>query len=55
MYFGQAAGTAAGAAVIAGVAGPAAYTALALISVPLFIISIIVSVLAERTKTVAAP
>ena len=48
MYFGQAAGTAAGAAVIAGVAGPAAYTALALISVPLFLVSIAVSVLAER-------
>jgi len=48
MYFGQAAGTAAGAAVIAGVAGPSAYTALALISVPLFIGSIAVSMIADR-------
>jgi predicted MFS family arabinose efflux permease len=48
MYFGQAVGTAAGAAVIAGVAGPFAYTALALISIPLFVISIAVSVLADR-------
>jgi predicted MFS family arabinose efflux permease len=48
MYFGQAVGTAAGAAVIAGVAGPSAYTALALISVPLFLVSIVVSLLADR-------
>jgi hypothetical protein len=43
MYLGQAVGTAAGAAVLAGVAGPFAYSALALISIPLFIISIAVS------------
>jgi len=48
MYFGQAVGTAAGAAVIAGSAGPFAYSALALISVPLFIASIAVSLLADR-------
>jgi len=48
MYFGQAVGTAAGAAALAGIAGPYAYTALALISVPLFIVSIAVSLLAER-------
>ena len=53
MYFGQAVGTAAGAAVLAGVAGPSAYTALAFISVPLFVASIAVSLLAER-KQVAA-
>jgi predicted MFS family arabinose efflux permease len=52
MYFGQAVGTAAGAAVLAGVAGPFAYTALALISIPLFIASIAVSLLADRKKTV---
>jgi predicted MFS family arabinose efflux permease len=51
MYFGQAVGTAAGAAVLAGVAGPFAYTALALISVPLFVVSIVVSLLADRRKT----
>ena len=50
MYFGQAVGTAAGAAVIAGVAGPSAYTALAYISIPLFIVSIAASLLAERNK-----
>ena len=50
MYFGQAVGTAAGAAILAGVAGPSAYTALALISVPLFIVSIVVSLLAERAR-----
>ena len=50
MYFGQAVGTAAGAAILAGVAGPSAYTALALISVPLFIVSIVVSLLAERER-----
>ncbi|MBC8008329.1 MAG: MFS transporter [Prolixibacteraceae bacterium] len=54
MYFGQAVGTAAGAAVLAGVAGPSAYPALALISVPLFVASIVVSVLADRKKTGAA-
>ena len=48
MYFGQAVGTAAGAAVIAGVAGAFAYTALALISIPLFIASIAVSWFVER-------
>ena len=52
MYLGQAVGTAAGAAVLAGVAGPFAYTALALISIPLFIASIAVSLLADRKKTV---
>ena len=52
MYFGQAVGTAAGAAVIAGVAGASAYTALAFISVPLFVLSIVVSLLADRkTRT----
>lgn len=51
MYFGQAVGTAAGAAVIVGVAGPFAYSALAFISIPLFIVSIAVSLLAERKKT----
>ena len=50
MYFGQAVGTAAGAAVLAGIAGPAAYTALALISIPLFVVSIVVSLLADRRK-----
>ena len=54
MYFGQAVGTAAGAAVLADVAGPSAYTALALISVPLFIVSIAVSLLADRNKTSVA-
>ena len=53
MYFGQAVGTAAGAAVLAGVAGPFAYSALALISIPLFVVSIAVSLLADR-KTSAA-
>ena len=48
MYFGQAVGTATGAAVLAGVAGPFAYTALALISIPLFIAAIAVSLLADR-------
>ena len=48
MYFGQAVGTAAGAAVLAGVAGPFGYTALALISIPLFVASIAVSLLADR-------
>jgi predicted MFS family arabinose efflux permease len=48
MYFGQAAGTAAGAAALAGIAGPFAYTALAFISIPLFVASIAVSVFAER-------
>lgn len=51
MYFGQAVGTAAGATVLAGVAGPSAYPALALISVPLFVASIVVSLLADRKKT----
>jgi predicted MFS family arabinose efflux permease len=50
MYFGQAVGTAAGAAVLAGVAGPSAYSALALISIPLFVASIVVSLLADRKK-----
>lgn len=54
MYFGQAVGTAAGAAVLAGVAGPIAYTALALISIPLFVVSIVVSLLADRNKNSAA-
>ncbi len=54
MYFGQAVGTAAGAAVLAGVAGPFAYSALALISIPLFIASIVVSLLADRKKAGAA-
>ena len=54
MYFGQAVGTAAGAAILAGVAGPFAYTALAVISIPLFVISIAVSLLAERRKAGAA-
>ncbi len=48
MYFGQAVGTAAGAAVLAGIAGASAYTALAFISIPLFVVSIAVSLLAER-------
>ena len=47
-YFGQAVGTAAGAAVLAGIAGASAYTALAFISIPLFVVSIAVSFLAER-------
>lgn len=54
MYFGQAVGTAAGAAVIAGVAGEFAYTALALISIPLFIASIAVSLFVERKKAARA-
>ncbi len=54
MHFGQAVGTAAGAAVLAGVAGAFAYTALPLISIPLFIASIAVSLLADRKKTRAA-
>jgi predicted MFS family arabinose efflux permease len=54
MYFGQAVGTAAGAAVLTGVAGPFAYSALALISIPLFLASIAVSLLADRKKTRAA-
>ena len=53
MYFGQAVGTAAGAAVLAGIAGASAYTALAFISIPLFVVSIAVSLLADR-KTSAA-
>ncbi len=52
MYFGQAVGTAAGAAVLAGVAGPSAYPALALISIPLFVASIVVSLLADRKKPI---
>jgi predicted MFS family arabinose efflux permease len=54
MYFGQAVGTAAGAAVLAGVAGPFAYPALALISIPLFVASILVSLLADRKKPSSA-
>ena len=50
MYFGQAVGTAAGAAVIAGIAGAPAYTALAFISVPLFVVSIAVSLIADRER-----
>ena len=53
MYFGQAVGTAAGAAVLAGVAGASAYTALAFISVPLFVLSIVVSLLADRKTPTA--
>ena len=53
MYLGQAVGTAAGAAVLAGIAGASAYTALAFISIPLFVVSIAVSLLADR-KTSAA-
>ena len=53
MYFGQAVGTAAGAAVLAGVAGPSAYTALAFISIPLFVVSIAVSLFAERKQGAA--
>jgi hypothetical protein len=37
-----------------GVAGPSAYSALALISIPLFVASIVVSLLAGRKKTRAA-
>jgi predicted MFS family arabinose efflux permease len=53
MYLGQAVGTAAGAAVLAGVAGPFAYTALALISIPLFVGSIAASLLADRKRASA--
>lgn len=48
MYFGQAVGTASGAALLAGVAAPGAYTALAAISIPLFVASILISLLADR-------
>ena len=50
MYFGQAAGTASGAALLAGFGGPAAYTALVALSIPLFIASIAMSLLVERKK-----
>ena len=42
-----------GAAVLAGVAGPSAYTALAFISIPLFVVSIAVSLFAERKQGAA--
>lgn len=50
MYFGQAVGTASGGALLAGMAGPGAYTALAFLSVPLFVFSIVLSLFAERNK-----
>jgi hypothetical protein len=50
MYFGQAAGTASGGALLAGMAGPGAYTALAFISIPLFVFSIVLSLFAERNN-----
>jgi predicted MFS family arabinose efflux permease len=50
MYFGQAVGTASGAALLAGIGGPAAYTALVALSIPLFIASIVMSLLVERKK-----
>jgi MFS transporter, DHA1 family, inner membrane transport protein len=48
MYFGQAFGTAGGAALLAAVAAPAGYTWLAAISVPLFAVSIALSVAIDR-------
>ncbi len=53
MYFGQAVGTAAGAALLAGIGGPGAYTALVALSIPLFIASIVMSLVVERKKAVA--
>lgn len=50
MYFGQATGTASGAALLAGIGGPVAYTALVALSIPLFIASIVMSLLVERKK-----
>lgn len=51
MYFGQAVGTASGAALLAGIGGPGAYTALAALSIPLFIASIVMSLIVERKTT----
>jgi predicted MFS family arabinose efflux permease len=48
MYFGQAFGTAAGAALLGAVGAPAGYTWLAAISVPLFVLSIALSVAVDR-------
>lgn len=53
MYFGQAVGTAAGAALLAGIGGPGAYTALVALSIPLFIASIVMSLVVERKKAAA--
>jgi predicted MFS family arabinose efflux permease len=53
MYFGQAAGTASGAALLAGIGGPGAYTALVALSIPLFIASILMSLIVERKKAAA--
>lgn len=48
MYFGQAAGTAAGSAMLAAAAGPAGYTWLAAISIPLFAAAIALSLRIDR-------
>ncbi|HEX7812524.1 MAG TPA: MFS transporter [Burkholderiales bacterium] len=53
MYFGQAVGTASGAALLAGIGGPVAYTWLVALSIPLFLASIVMSLLVERKKTSA--
>ena len=53
MYFGQAVGTASGAALLAGIGGPGAYTALVALSIPLFIASIVMSLIVERKKAAA--
>jgi predicted MFS family arabinose efflux permease len=50
IYFGQAVGTAAGGAFLAGIAGAGAYPALAYISIPLFVASILISLLADRSR-----
>jgi predicted MFS family arabinose efflux permease len=51
IYLGQAGGTAAGAAMLATFAGPSTYTALAAISIPLFIVSIALSLAIDRKRT----
>jgi hypothetical protein len=48
MYFGQAFGTAAGAALLGAVGTPAGYTWLVAISIPLFALSIALSLAIDR-------
>lgn len=53
MYFGQAVGTASGAALLAGIGGPVGYTWLVALSIPLFLGSIVMSLLVERKNSAA--
>ena len=49
-HFRQAIGTVAGAAILAGVAVPSAYPPQALVSIALFVVSIVVSLRAKRKE-----